>query len=269
MDRDYVLGTHDEEIERLGLQHRVWRARALDGWRRAGIAPGQKVIDFGAGPGWASLDLAEMVGASGEVVALERSTRFLAHLRAVAAARGLPQIRAAEVDVVVDALPVEAADAAWGRWILAFLPKPEATLAKLVAALKPGGALVFHEYLDYRAWRLSPRTPSIERFCDAVMQSWRAAGGEPDVGLDLPRWLEAAGCRIESLTPIVDVIAPSSFAWGWPASFIDVNVARLVDLGLIGADDGAKMRADFAAASADPATRMVTPIVLEVVARKL
>ncbi len=28
-DRDYVLGTHDEELERLGLQHRVWRPRMV------------------------------------------------------------------------------------------------------------------------------------------------------------------------------------------------------------------------------------------------
>ena len=29
-ERDYVLGTHDDEVMRLGLQHRVWRPRALD-----------------------------------------------------------------------------------------------------------------------------------------------------------------------------------------------------------------------------------------------
>ena len=27
-ERDYVLGTHDDEIYRLGFQHRVWRPRA-------------------------------------------------------------------------------------------------------------------------------------------------------------------------------------------------------------------------------------------------
>lgn len=29
-DRDYLLGTHDGELERLGLQHRVWRPAVLD-----------------------------------------------------------------------------------------------------------------------------------------------------------------------------------------------------------------------------------------------
>ena len=36
-ERDYLLGTHDAEVQRLGLQHRVWRPRVLDAWRRAGI----------------------------------------------------------------------------------------------------------------------------------------------------------------------------------------------------------------------------------------
>ena len=57
-DGDYLLGTHDDEIARLALQHRVWRPRVLDAWRRAGIGPGDRVIDIGAGPGFASLDLA-------------------------------------------------------------------------------------------------------------------------------------------------------------------------------------------------------------------
>ena len=52
-ERDYVLGTHDEEIERLGLQHRVWRPRMLEAWRRAGVTVGSRVIDIGAGPGYA------------------------------------------------------------------------------------------------------------------------------------------------------------------------------------------------------------------------
>src|SRR5258708_21651917 len=61
-ERDYVLGTHDDEVARLGLQHRVWRARALDAWRRPGFTVGQTLLDIGCGPGLASADLAEIVG---------------------------------------------------------------------------------------------------------------------------------------------------------------------------------------------------------------
>src|SRR4051812_47686652 len=76
-ERDYVLGTHDEEIERLGLQHNVWRPRALAAWQRAGFTTGQTLIDVGCGPGYATLDLAELVGRDGHVIAVDRSRRFL------------------------------------------------------------------------------------------------------------------------------------------------------------------------------------------------
>ena len=81
-DRDYVLGTHDDEIARLALQHRVWRPRALDAWRRAGFTVGQTLLDIGCGPGHAAVDLAEIVGPSGRIVAMDRSRRFLDALEA-------------------------------------------------------------------------------------------------------------------------------------------------------------------------------------------
>ena len=94
-EREYVLGTHDEEIARLGLQHRVWRPRALDGWLEAGFTTGQTLVDVGCGPGYATIDLAEIAGPSGRVVAIDRSQRFLDALQANAARRCLPNIEIA------------------------------------------------------------------------------------------------------------------------------------------------------------------------------
>jgi len=64
-EKDYILGTHDDEVERLGLQHRVWRPRASDAWRRAGFTTGWKILDIGSGPGLATVDLAQIVGPTG------------------------------------------------------------------------------------------------------------------------------------------------------------------------------------------------------------
>jgi precorrin-6B methylase 2 len=77
LDTDYVLTTHDEEIARLGIQHQVWRSHMLDAWARAGITRGSRVVDFGAGPGYATCDAAEIVGPRGQVTAIERSPHFL------------------------------------------------------------------------------------------------------------------------------------------------------------------------------------------------
>src|SRR5439155_12990936 len=150
-DGDYLLGTHDPELDRLGLQHRVWRPTALACWDRAGITVGSRVLDVGAGPGFATLDLAELVGPTGEVVAVERSAKFARHARAVCRARGLNHVRVHELDLMADPLPAADLDAAWCRWVACFVNSPALLVRKLAAALRPGGVAVFHEYADYAA----------------------------------------------------------------------------------------------------------------------
>ena len=265
-DKDYVLGTHDEEISRLGLQHRVWRPRALDAWRRAGFTVGQTLLDVGCGPGHASLDLAEIVGPSGRVLAIDRSRRFLDALEAVRLQRGLDHITTLEVDLDEGTLPAVEADGAWARWVFAFVKHPRDLLARVGGALKPGGVLVVHEYFDYSTWRLAPRCAEIEEFVSVVMESWRANGGEPDIALNLPLWLEELGFQTESLRPIVDVVSPSNYAWQWPKSFIEVGLRRLVELGHLSADRASAISQAFAAREAAPHTLMITPAVLEIIA---
>src|SRR4029077_12643028 len=120
-EKDYVLGTHDEELLRLGLQHRVWRPVVLDCWQRAGITTRKRVLDLGAGPGYAALDLAEIVGPSGEVVALERSDKFVAAMRESFGRRGLNNAKIYERDLMTGDLPKGNYDFSWCRWVLSFV----------------------------------------------------------------------------------------------------------------------------------------------------
>jgi SAM-dependent methyltransferase len=267
-DVDYVLGTHDEEVARLGLQHRVWRPRVLDAWQRAGFAGGQQILDIGAGPGFASLDLAATVGPGGRVFAVERSQRFLDVLERERDRRGLTQISTTLADLDRDPLPATGVDGAWCRWVLAFVTQPEAVVQKVAASLRAGGVFVLHEYLDYAVWRFLPRSAPFEAFVAAVMSAWRADGGEPDVGVDLPHWLETAGFELRSLQPIVDVITPADPIWPWPEAFVRTGVNRLVALGRLQPEQAAEILEDFDRRKGHPHTRMATPLVLEVVAVK-
>ena len=264
-DRDYVLGTHDEEIARLGLQHRVWRSRVLDAWRRAGFGAGQSLIDVGCGPGFATLDLAAIVGRAGRVHAVDRSRRFLDALESERRARGFEQIEVHERDLDAGLrLDADSLDGAWCRWVFAFVRNPRELLAGIARALRPGGALVIHEYLDYATWRLTPRSPEFEEFVRAVMASWREHGGEPDVGLELPRWCAELGFEVRERRPIVDVIPPGDPIWPWPKAFVEINLHRLVELERLSPERARAIGGAFAAAEAAPDALMVTPAVLEI-----
>lgn len=267
-DHNPVPGLHDAEVERLGLQHGVWRAQVLGAWQRAGFTSGQRLLDVGAGPGFATLDLADIAGPRGRVCAVERSARFVEVLRERARRCGYGNVTAYCQDATLDGLPVanDSMDGAWCRWLFAFLRQPRRLLEELADALRPGGTLVLHEYLDYRTWRLAPRSPLLEKFVGEVMGSWRDAGGEPDIALDLPVWLQEAGFELREMQPVLNIIRPTSFMWQWPASFIEVNLRRLVELGRIAPALAGEISAEFQERSRDPATMMITPAVLEIIA---
>lgn len=299
LEKDYVLGTHEEELNRLGLQHRVWRPRALDAWRRGGFTVGQTILDVGCGPGFAALDLAEIVGPTGRVIAMDRSRRFLDALEEARVSRGFEQIEAREMDldgapglmaatdvrrggsetssderrpIASDrdwaALERIGAHGAWARWVFAFLKRPREALERVARTIRKGGVFILHEYFDYGTWRLAPRSLDMEDFVVAVMQSWRAEGGEPDIALDLPAWLTQLGFEIKSLTPIVDVVAPGNFVWQWPRTFVDVNLKRLCELGRMTPEKAAIISNALASAEARSDAFMITPGVLEIIAVK-
>ena len=279
-----MLGTHDDEILRLGLQHRVWRGRVLEAWRRAGFSIGQTILDVGSGPGYAAIDLAEIVGPEGRIVAIERSRRFLDILHTFQTQRGLTNITPVELDLDEPNPPLPlgaevdqggrpkggegSADGAWFRWVLCFVKHPREILAKIAGHMRSGGAIVIHEYFDYSTYRLAPRCPDLEEFVAAVMQSWRAQGGEPDIALNIPQWLGQLGFRIQSLQPLVEVATPGSFVWHWPRSFIDVGLRRLVDLGHFTAQRAAEILAAVTKAEQSPGALLFAPGLLEIIAVK-
>jgi SAM-dependent methyltransferase len=266
--KDYVLGTHDAEIKRLGLQHRAWRQRALEAWRSAGIGPGQTVLDVGCGPGYASLDLAELVGPSGRVVAIDKSERFLRALNAACHARHIDSISAHPADLDNGEFPDGMADRAWCRWVFAFVKNPRAVLTRMAAGLAPDGVMVVHEYFDYATWRAAPRCPELEEFVDAVMASWRNNGGEPDIALWLPGWLEELGFEVRTARPIIDVVQPDHLSWTWLATFVEVGRRRLVDLGYLSPSRSESIWQAFTTLQSAPGARMITPGVLEITAAR-
>ena len=263
---DYLLGTHDEELARLGLQHRVWRAAVLECWRKAGMSAGKRVLDVGAGPGYATLDLAELVGPSGEVVALERSAKFAAATERACRQRGLTNVRVHQLDLTKDEIPEGGFDFSRCRWVLCFVSDPGSVVRKIAGALRDSGTAIFHEYVDYATWSFLPSRPLHEKFVEAVMDSWRANGGEPDIARELPTLLRSNGFTVRSMMPHVFAITPKDPMWQWPATFVQSGTARMEELGELDAGFAAKLRDEFATAEKEPGAAMMTPLVLEIVA---
>jgi ubiquinone/menaquinone biosynthesis C-methylase UbiE len=267
-DRSYVIGTQDSEIERLGVQHRVWRASVLDFWRQGGVTEGMTVIDAGSGPGHATLDLAEIVGPTGRVIALERSRRFLDALEDRARRRGLANIETIETDLVDFDWTSISADRLWCRWVLAFVPDPARIVRGMARALKPGGAALLHEYYDYASWRLAPHSAPFESYVAKIIARWRTSGGEPDIALALPTLLNDAGLRLETVRPVVFAAAMSDFAARWPMGFAREYLPSMITNGDVSVAEGETLSAILSDYEANPNAFVITPGVLQIAARK-
>lgn len=131
----------------------------------------------------------------------------------------------------------------------------------------PGGRIVVHEYFAYERWKLVPQDAAYEEFVAAVMASWRARGGEPNVGLSLVPWLERLGLTIEHTRTMTDLVNPRHHRWHWPTAFAATAVERLVELGDVDFEAAQRMSCSIKDSWNDGAW-MMTPGVVEVVARK-
>ncbi|MEQ1930517.1 MAG: methyltransferase domain-containing protein [Parvularculaceae bacterium] len=268
-ERSYYLGTHDVEAWRLGVQHRVWRARTLDVWRRAGITDGSTVIDAGSGPGHASLDLAEIVGPRGKVYALDRSDNFRTAIEAGAKARGLDNVALHNVDLMLDRVPVSGVDAVFIRWVFIFIADPVQVLKKLAGALRPGGKFICHDYFDWGTMAWTPHQPVLAEFVETAVRDWHASAGNIDVARTLLPALPEAGLKLIEANPIVFTTTPKDFTWQWPKTFVPPHARRLAERGVVTTEWAEKVAKAWDAAETDPRTVMTTPLLMEIVAERV
>jgi len=268
---DYVLGTREDERHRLEFQHRVWLADAQRGWHAAGVAPGARVLDLGCGPGLATASMLEIVGPAGRVDGLDRSAEFVAQARARCGSAGRGDADVRQMNLVDEDVPTDMRgryDVAWCRWLAMFVPQPERVIAAASAALRVGGRLVMHEYVDYSTYALHPRGGRVREFVALAIESFARDGGDAHIGRRLPAMLTAAGFTIDALRPMARAARPFEELWHWPAGFIRVYAPKLVEMGLADATWLENLLAEVDGAETRPGAFFTAPLLFEIVATK-
>lgn len=266
--REYALGTHDAEVVRLGLQHKLWSASAFAIWERAGICAGKTVLDLGCGPGYTSYDLAGVVTSEGRVIAIDESARFINHLKQRLRSDGDVSIDPRVGDVQKLDLPVESIDAAYQRWVLCFVRDPEAVIRGVAAALKPGGVFAIQEYMHYEGILLAPQSDAFLRFVSIVAGAWNAHGGDTQIGMKLPGLLAKHGLNPVEIRPLHRIARPQSQLWKWPSIFIETYAPKLVAEGRMTPEEHRTLVADWHARSSSPGAFFCSPPMIEIIAVK-
>jgi len=181
---DYALGYTDAEQARLIRQATLNAPHTERLFREAGIGPGHRVLDLGSGMGDVSMLVAGLVGASGEVVGIERDATSIERAQARVAAAGLRNVSFLNVDVnnIVTDRPF---DAVVGRFILMFLPDPIFVLRSVSRLVRPGGVLAFQEPSWIPMLALGDRLPLWSCVLRSIHETILRSGANPEMGLAL------------------------------------------------------------------------------------
>jgi ubiquinone/menaquinone biosynthesis C-methylase UbiE len=125
----------------------------------AGVVPGSRVLDLGAGTGDQTLLAAQRVGPGGAVLATDISASMLDLAREMAQAAGLRNVEARVMDAQRLDLESGSFDAAIARFSLQFVPDVQRALTEVRRVLKPGGrfAAVVFSAVGRNPYRAGPQ----------------------------------------------------------------------------------------------------------------
>jgi ubiquinone/menaquinone biosynthesis C-methylase UbiE len=151
---------------------------------------GEHILDSGCGSGSDSLLLAQKVGPSGKVFALDFSQRMLQHAKTRRADLSSP-IDYAAGSLLCLPLAENTFDGAICNRVLMHLTNPQQAVSELVRALKPGAWLGLFEP-DWSAARLEP-DGIISR---VLMQTHSDSFANGNIGAQLPELMSKAGCSL-------------------------------------------------------------------------
>jgi ubiquinone/menaquinone biosynthesis C-methylase UbiE len=246
---EYLLsqrGAPELERSRLSLLAEVHDPLTVAQLDAIGVGDGWRCLDVGAGAGAVTRMLADRVGATGSVLAIDLDVSLLEALAG-------DRVEVRRHDFLRDPLPAGGFDLVHARLLLQHVPSRLEALRLLVSAARPGGWVAVMDP-DFTTVSVTPTSAAWERTWSAFNDAVIAGGWDPRYGARLCGDMRAVG--------LVDVHAEQVAACvpgGTPrARLLSLTFARIRDrliaFGADGADiDEAKRQLE------DPATTFSSP----------
>jgi ubiquinone/menaquinone biosynthesis C-methylase UbiE len=170
MDKPYGKDMSNAKWEEV-FGRQAKRAALIDEWLDAlRLKAGDRVLDIGAGPGYVSLALAERVGPTGMVYALDRSAEALAYLEHQQTERDVRQIERIVADAAAfDPAGIDAG-AALVTMVLHHTDDPAEILRQVASCMPEGAPVLIGEFNPDGPGKFGP--PQDRRLSPDLVQSW-------------------------------------------------------------------------------------------------
>jgi ubiquinone/menaquinone biosynthesis C-methylase UbiE len=142
---DKPMSNFDFKFMSVGYKFRDFFLPRTNILRKVGIKPGFHVLDYGCGPGGYIVPLAELVGESGRVYALDIHPLAIQKVQDIASKKKLANVETILSDCQTG-LPDNSLDAVLLYDAFHHLSDPDIVLKELYRVLKPDGILSFSDH---------------------------------------------------------------------------------------------------------------------------
>ena len=142
---DKPMSNLDFKLMSLMLKVRDFFLPRMDLLKEAGIEPGFCVLDYGCGPGSYIVPLAELVGSSGKIHALDIHPLADKEVRKIAARKAIANVKTINSDCNTG-FPDNSMDVVLLYDIFHDLSQPDDVLRELHRVLRPAGTLSFSDH---------------------------------------------------------------------------------------------------------------------------
>ncbi len=217
----YTHGHHESVLR----SHRWRTAENSAGYLLHALAPGQRVLDVGCGPGTVTVDLASRV-APGEVVGVDRSAKVLEAAVEHAQEKGADNVTFRVGDAYALDFPDDSFDVVHAHQVLQHLTDPVAALREMRRVTRPGGVVAVRD-ADYAAMTWYPEHHGLDEWQALYHEVTEANGAEADAGRRLLSWVRDAGFDPAGIAPGAGIwcyATPEDRAW-WAGLWADRCVA--------------------------------------------
>ena len=185
-----------QELERLQAIEKIFDPASCQRLESTGITTNWRCLEVGAGAGSITRWMAGAVGESGQVVAVDLDTRFVANLEAT-------NIEVLEGKIQHLPLEKQSFDLVHARYVLVHNPDAHLVLSQVLELVKPGGWMVLEEP-DFASARAiageDAACRSVNNVNRAIEQMFTARGMDYGLGAKLPALLQSydlQSCAVE------------------------------------------------------------------------
>jgi SAM-dependent methyltransferase len=176
-----------------------------------GASPGERVLEVGCGSGLLLREIGVAVGTGGRAMGLDPSSDQIE--AAISHCRGLEQVEPTVGDLLAVPAPDESFDATVAVQVLEYVGDVGAGLTELARVTRPGGRFV-NVATNWGALFWSGGDAGLG---DRVLSAWQRHAPHPNLPVDLPNRLPAAGFDAVRQRPVTIVnrhCHPNTFSYG-------------------------------------------------------